>query len=66
MTWKKGLEDPTGCGDTYMAGYLYQRLKGTDPERAGRFAAAMAALKLEGAGPFSGSEAEVHALLSRE
>ncbi len=60
------IEDPTGCGDTYMAGYLYQRLKGTDPEMAGRFAAAMATLKLEGSGPFSGSEAEVHALLSRE
>ena len=52
-------EDPTGCGDTYVAGYLYQRLKGTAPERAGRFAAAMATLKLEGHGAFSGSEADV-------
>jgi sugar/nucleoside kinase (ribokinase family) len=56
-------EDPTGCGDTYVAGYLYQRLKGTAPERAGRFAAAMATLKLESFGPFSGSEADVHAVL---
>ncbi|MCK4487820.1 MAG: hypothetical protein KAU38_13815 [Desulfobacterales bacterium] len=45
------VEDPTGCGDTYMAGYLYQRLKGAAPEMSGRFAAAMAALKLEGVGP---------------
>ena len=58
------IEDPTGCGDTYMAGYLYQRLKGTTPKMAGRFAAAMATLKLEGSGPFSGSEADVYALLS--
>ncbi len=57
-------EDPTGCGDTYVAGYVYQRLKGTAPEMAGRFAAAMATLKLEGPGPFSGSEADVYALLS--
>ena len=46
------LVDPTGCGDTYMAGYLYERLKGTPPEIAGRFAAAIATLKLEGPGPF--------------
>jgi sugar/nucleoside kinase (ribokinase family) len=58
------IEDPTGCGDTYVAGYLYQRLKGTTPKSAGRFAAAMATLKLEGRGPFSGSEADVNAQLS--
>jgi sugar/nucleoside kinase (ribokinase family) len=58
------IEDPTGCGDTYVAGYLYQRLKGTTPKMAGRFAAAMATLKLEGPGPFSGSEADAYALLS--
>ena len=58
------IEDPTGCGDTYVAGYLYQRLKGATPEMAGRFAAAMATLKLEGSGPFVGNEADVCALLS--
>lgn len=58
------IVDPTGCGDTYVAGYLYQRLKGIAPETAGRFAAAVAALKLEGYGPFRGSETDVHALLS--
>jgi sugar/nucleoside kinase (ribokinase family) len=56
--------DPTGCGDTYAAGYLYQRLKGKNPEQAGRFAAAIASLKLEGDGPFDGTESEVHACLS--
>jgi sugar/nucleoside kinase (ribokinase family) len=56
---------PTGCGDTYMAGYLYQRLKGVAPEPAGRFAAATATLKMEGPGPFSRSEEDVNALLSR-
>ncbi|NVM22620.1 MAG: ribokinase [Desulfobacterales bacterium] len=58
------IGDSTGCGDTYMGGYLYARLRGTPPEAAGRFAAAMAALKLEGIGPFSGSKADVLALLS--
>jgi len=58
------LGDRTGCGDTYAAGYLYQRLKGKAPEQAGRFAAAVAALKLEGDGPFRGTESEVYARLS--
>ncbi len=60
------LADPTGCGDTYMAGYLYERLRGTTPEMAARFAAAMATLKLERAGPFMGNKADVHAALSRK
>jgi sugar/nucleoside kinase (ribokinase family) len=57
-------EHPTGCGDTYMAGYLYQRMKGVAPELAGRFAAATAALKLENPGPFRGTEKDVWAVLS--
>jgi len=60
------VNDPTGCGDTYMAGYLYERLRGTTPETAARFAAAMAALKLESPGPFMGGEADIHAVLSRK
>lgn len=51
--------DATGCGDTYMAGYLYQRSKGQPVDIAGRFAAAMATLKIQASGPFSGSEHEV-------
>jgi sugar/nucleoside kinase (ribokinase family) len=56
--------DPTGCGDTYVAGYLCERMKGVSPEKAGRFAAVMATLKLEGGGPFRGSRADVFTRLS--
>ena len=55
--------DATGCGDTYMAGYLYQRLKGTGFRHAGEFAAAMATLKIESSGPFTGTEKDVSDLL---
>jgi sugar/nucleoside kinase (ribokinase family) len=59
----KTLVDATGCGDTYMAGYLYQRLKGANEEQSGRFAAALATLKMESAGPFKGSLDDVLELL---
>ena len=49
----------TGAGDTYMTGYLYQRAKGADIEEAGRFAAAMTTLKIEGMGPFDGTKDDV-------
>jgi sugar/nucleoside kinase (ribokinase family) len=55
--------DATGCGDTYMAGYLYQRIKGTGLQEAGRFAAAMASLKIESSGPFTGTKEDVLDLL---
>jgi len=55
--------DTTGCGDTYMAGYLYQRVKGVPIAEAGRFAAAMATLKITASGPFCGSEAAVRAIV---
>ncbi|RCH54266.1 ribokinase [Mucilaginibacter hurinus] len=51
--------DATGCGDTYMAGYLYQRASGATVREAGRFASAMAGLKAGCIGPFSGTEDEV-------
>ncbi len=53
------IEDATGCGDTYMAGYLYQRVKGKGIQEAGQFAAAMASLKMESPGPFTGTEEDV-------
>lgn len=53
------ITDATGCGDTYMAGYLYRRSKGDGIEQAGRFAAAMAAIKIQSSGPFAGTEADV-------
>lgn len=46
--------DTTGCGDTYMAGYLAQRVQGVDIARAAEFGAAMASLKVSTFGPFCG------------
>lgn len=60
----KEVVNATGAGDTYMTGYLYQRAKGADIEEAGRFAAAMTTLKIEGIGPFNGTKEEVERCLS--
>lgn len=57
--------DATGCGDTYMAGYLYQRAHGSTPEKAAAFASAMAGLKVMGSGPFTGTEKDVLELLEK-
>lgn len=46
--------DATGCGDTYTAGYLYKRVQNAGIEEAGCFAAALATIKIETLGPFSG------------
>jgi len=46
--------DATGCGDTYMAGYLLQKVRGASIQEAGEFGAAMATLKIESSGPFDG------------
>lgn len=56
-------KDATGCGDTYMAGYLYQRSKGAAIQEAGTFAAAMATLKMETSGPFTGTIENITSLL---
>lgn len=55
--------DATGCGDTYMAGYLYGRSKGYVPEKAGNFASAMATLKIEKQGAFDGTEENILSVL---
>lgn len=47
--------DATGCGDTYMAGYLSQRVAAESIQQAGEFAAAMATAKIESHGPFRGA-----------
>lgn len=60
------LVDATGCGDTYMAGYLYKRSKGCGIQEAGEFAAAMATLKLGHSGPFTGTKASVETLLKKQ
>jgi sugar/nucleoside kinase (ribokinase family) len=54
--------DATGCGDTFMAGYLAQRAKGSSIQQAGEFAAAMATLKIAASGPFTGNKADVEKL----
>ncbi|MDP4681197.1 MAG: PfkB family carbohydrate kinase, partial [Cyclobacteriaceae bacterium] len=59
----KKVVDATGCGDTYMAGYLYKREQGASIDEAGRFAAAMATLKIQSFGPFDKTEEEVLALV---
>lgn len=59
----KEVVDTTGCGDTYMAGYLYMRARGASYQEAGTFAAAMCTLKLGRKGPFDGTPADVTALL---
>jgi sugar/nucleoside kinase (ribokinase family) len=56
--------DATGCGDTYMAGYLSRRVRGAGIRESGEFAAAMATVKIEGSGPFTGSTQDVLHLLS--
>lgn len=55
--------DATGCGDTYMAGYIYQRAKGASIYDAGCFAAAMCTLKLGHSGAFDASISDVEELL---
>jgi len=55
----KALVDPTGCGDTYMAAYLYYREKTTQFEEVGKFAAMTASLKLECSSPFRGDVEDI-------
>jgi sugar/nucleoside kinase (ribokinase family) len=58
------ITDATGCGDTYMAGYLYQRVKGRGIQGAGEFAAAISGLKTGIPGPFLGTEDDVRVFLT--
>ena len=51
--------DATGCGDTYMAGYLYKRAKGASIEEAGNFAAALSTLKIERSGPVNANPEDI-------
>ena len=63
----KEVVDATGCGDTYMTGYLYKCAKGAGIEEAGRFAAAMSTLKIECLGPFKGTKEDIeHCLETAE
>ena len=62
----RDLVDATGCGDTYMAGYLYKRSQGASFQEAGTFAAAMCTLKLEKKGPFDGTVEDIEALINNK
>ena len=53
------ITDVTGCGDTYMAGYLYMRTNNKGPQEAGEFAAAVASLKIGTFGAYSGTIGEI-------
>ena len=44
--------DTTGCGDTYMAAYVSQRLLSKSPQCAGNFASEIASRKIENFGPY--------------
>ncbi|GAA4806724.1 PfkB family carbohydrate kinase [Olivibacter ginsenosidimutans] len=59
------ITDATGCGDTYMAGYLFKKVNGSSLREAGEFAAAMATLKLQTSGPFTGGVNEVSQVLEK-
>lgn len=56
----KNVIDATGCGDTYMAGYLYLRSLGASHYDAGVFAAAMCTIKIGHSGPFCGTMEDVN------
>ena len=60
----KQVVDATGCGDTYMAGYLLKKIKGGNPQEAGEFGAAMATIKIQSSGPFSGDLQQVEHILN--
>lgn len=55
--------DATGCGDTYMAGYLLKKVQGATVQESGAFGAAMATIKIESSGPFSGTAETVETVL---
>ena len=60
----KDVVDATGCGDTYMAGYLYKRGQGCGIYESGCFAAAMCTIKLASSGPFSSTPEEIEAVMN--
>ena len=46
------IVDTTGCGDTYMAAYVSQKLLSKSIENAGNFASAIASDKIKNFGPY--------------
>ena len=60
------IADPTGAGDTYLAGYVAARLEGRTPRDAAYFGAAAASLKIARAGAFAAGCIDVENLLNRK
>ncbi len=52
--------DATGCGDTYVMSYVFKRVQGDKPMDAAKFASAVCTLKVEGSGPFQGTEDDAY------
>lgn len=61
----KQVTDATGCGDTFVMGYVYQRALGADIDSAGRFAAAASAIKLESFGPLRRTKEEIEEFMKQ-
>jgi len=59
----KKLEDPTGAGDTFLAGFVKATTLFDDPEKQGMFAAMVATISLERKGPFNSNVKEVYSRL---
>lgn len=53
------LVDATGCGDTYVMGYVFKRAQGASVEESGLFAAAVSSIKLQNKGPFISTSANL-------
>ncbi len=53
------LADPTGCGDTYMAAFIFASGFPWNLDEIGRFAAMAATMKLECQGPLQATSAQV-------
>jgi sugar/nucleoside kinase (ribokinase family) len=62
----KEVIDPTGAGDTYLAGFLTAFGISKNVEYSGKFAAMTATMKIEGRGPFDKSANEVIKRLREE
>ena len=45
--------DTTGCGDTYMAAYVSQKLLSKSPKTAGNFASLISSKKIRYYGPYN-------------
>jgi sugar/nucleoside kinase (ribokinase family) len=53
------LRDPTGCGDTYLAAFIFAASFPWDLDEIGRFAAMAATMKLECQGPLHATASQV-------